>query len=130
MTVKKFLMLALIIATLLFTPSVSSAKDFWVFNYPDGKSLYIVYESVVYGQKAGFYAQFRVKRISESGKLIKTEKWEMNHDEGDWWYGIVDERRNMRVYDYEDATEVLQWLKKHRNEAHRTSEPWKLVLGD
>ena len=127
--VKKFFILIWVFATLIFYPGISLAKDFWVYEYPNGKSLYIVYESVMYGERTSIYAKFRIKRVNESGKLIKTENWEIGLDEGNWWYGIVGESRGIRVYDYEDSTEVFRWLKEHSHEAHRTTPPW-LVLGD
>ena len=127
---KKFFALSLTVAILFLSSGISSAKDFWVYKYPDGKNLYIVYESVIYGERSSLYAKFRVKRVAASGDLIKTENWEIGRDEGDWWYGVVGESRGLRVYDYEDATEVFHWLKAHRSEAHRTAKSGILVLGD
>ena len=126
---KKFL-LALVFVICAGVFNFCSAKDVWVYNYPNGNSLYMVYESVVYGERAGFYAYFRIKRVNNYGELIRTEKWEIGHDEGDWWYGIEGISRGVRVYDYEDSTEVLNWLREHRSEAHRTSRRYELVLSD
>lgn len=124
-----------ILSTLIFVIffgvyNFCSAKDVWVYEYPNGNSIYIVYESVVYGYRAGFYAYFRIKRVNEYGELIRTEKWEMNRDEGDWWYGIEGISRSVRVYDYEDSTEVLNWLKAHESQAKRTADPIRRVLGE
>ena len=114
----------------VFNLNFCSAKDVWVYNYPNGNRLYIVYESVVYGVRTSFYAYFRVKHVNDSGNLIKTEKWEIGQDEGDWWYGITGESKGLRVYDYEDSTAVLNWLKEHRHEAKNTSRPYEKVLSD
>ena len=124
---------AMLLAAMIFIcgqNNFAKAKDIWVYKYPNGNSLYIVYESVVYGYKTGFYAYFRIKRVNELGELIRTEKWEIGHDEGDWWYGIEGISRVVRVYDYEDSTEVLNWLEEHKNQAKQTADPIRRVLSD
>ena len=128
---KKIFVLITLVCCLILNPNFCSAKDVWVYNYSNGNSLYIVYESVVYGIRTGFYAKVSVKYATPNGTLIKNERLEFNHDEGDWWYGKVDvSGDSRRVYDYADATEVLNWLKEHKSEAHRTSRPYEMVLGD
>ncbi|MBQ7199702.1 MAG: hypothetical protein IJS29_10620 [Selenomonadaceae bacterium] len=125
---KKIFSIITLASFLMLNFSSCFAKDVWVYKYPNGNSLYIVYESVVYGVRAGFYAYFRVKHVNSYGKIIKTEKWEMNRDEGDWWYGIEGVSRSRRVYDYDDATEVLNWLKEHESETQNTSRPYEKIL--
>ena len=134
--VKKVFILITLVGCLILNSNFCYAKDVWIYNYPNGNNLYIVYESVVYGVRTGFYAYFRVKHVNDAGNLIKTEKWEMNHDEGDWWYGIYSPyngkriEKSRRIYDYEDSTAVLNWLKEHRHEAKNTSRPYEKVLSD
>lgn len=124
---------ALVLLTLCGIFNFCSAKDVWVYNYPNGNSIYIVYESVVYSVRGGggFYAKANVKYVHKNGELIKNERLEFNQDEGDWWYGKADSNESgRRVYDYADSTEILNWLKEHRNEAHRTANQGILVLSD
>ena len=131
---KFFIMSALLAVIVLFIQGVGihqvEAADVWVYNY-NGDDIYITYGSVVYGVKAGFYARCRVKYVDSSGGLVKSEMLEFNHDEGDWWYGIVGVRGSgRRVYDYEDAMEILNWLKAHWNESKPTAVPYQRVLRD
>ena len=113
----------------IFSNSAKSA-DVWVYGYQNGNNLFIVYESVKYGIRTNFYAKFRIKRVNKSGELIKIENWEIGHDEGDWWYGVVGESRGLRVYDYEESTEIFRWLKNHEHKAHNTAVPYEKVLSD
>ena len=108
----------------------AQAADVWVYNYK-GNDIYITYGSVVYGIKTGFYARCRVKYVNSSGTLVKSEMLEFNHDEGDWWYGVVGVKgSSRRVYDYEDAMEILNWLEAHSNESKPTAVPYQKVLRD
>ncbi len=129
-----FIMSSFVIVIFLFVQGVdvrqAEAADVWVYNYNDN-DIYITYGSVVYGVKTSFYARCRVKYVNSSGGLVKSEMLEFNHDEGDWWYGIVGVRgSSRRVYDYEDAMEILNWLEAHRNESKPTAVPYQRVLRD
>ena len=107
------------------------ATDVWVYTDFDENSIYVVYESVVYGVRTSFYAKSRIKFVDSSGKLLKMETMEIGHDEGDWRYGFIGTNiRGRRVYDYEDATAILRWLQAHESEAHRTANMFEKVLGD
>ena len=134
MSKKIFIMSALIAVVVLFGQGIgirqAEAADVWVYNY-NGNDIYITYGSVVYGVRTAFYARCRVKYVNSSGDLVKSEMLEFNHDEGDWWYGIVGVKGSgRRVYDYEDAMEILNWLEAHRNESKPTSVPYQRVLRD
>ena len=127
---KNFFAVLIFIMTILAGVTQVEAADEWVYTYPSGIRVYIVRESVVYGYRSGFYAKVRVKSANSSGELIRSVMLEFNRDEGDRWYGIEGERGGRRVYDDEDATEILRWLQAHQSEARRTANPSIRVLGD
>lgn len=130
---KNFLSIMILAAVIFFCGqnNFANAKDVWVYKYSNGDSAYIVYESVVYGVKTSFYAKCNIKYVNSSGRLIKSEKLEFNHDEGDWWFGIVGAKSSGgRVYDYEDKTEILNWLKAHESNAKATGDRFTKILAD
>lgn len=123
--------LLLVFATQIFNSPPVEAADSWVYTNSQGIRIYIERESVVYGVRTSFYAKARVKRVNPSGELIRRMYLEFNRDEGDWWYGEVDVRGDgRRVYDDEEASEILNWLRAHQNEARKTANPCIKVLGD
>ena len=128
---KKIFVLVILIMSLIVNSNACLAKDVWVYEYPNGNCVYMVYESVVYGVRTGFYAKFTVKYVTPSSNLIKSERLEINRDEGDWWFGIADENTSgQRVYNYEDITAMLNWLKAHESKARATGDPFAKVLSD
>ena len=126
---KKFLS-ALVLSIIISSFNFCSAKDIWIYDYPNGNSLYMVYESVVYGYRTNFYAYFNIKRVNSAGNLIRTEKWNIGHDEGDYYYSIDNEKNSRRAYDNADSTAVLNWLRDHEKQARPTANQFQRVLSD
>lgn len=128
---KKILIAIMLMMTFLCNAILRQAEaaDEWVYSNLQGESLYVVYESVVYGVKTSFYARARIKTVSVDNQLLKSDTWEFGADEGDWWYGIINTKdRGRRVYDHEDAVAVLNWLQAHEKEARRTGNMFEKVL--
>ena len=125
------IIVSLFMSVLLLTPLQQCvASDCWYYTDSNGNQSYAVYESVVYGVKTSFYAKVRVKYIDSNGKLFNTQHLEFGRDEGDWWYGRTGVNGDSRrVYDDENATALLQWLREHECEAHRTGNMYEKVLG-
>ena len=123
------LSLSVIIFAQILNPCQVEAADEWVYTNSNDISIFIERESVIYGYRTSFYAKARVKKVNSSGELIRRMYLEFNHDEGDWWYGEVNVRGDgRRVYDDEEASEILNWLRAHQDEAKRTANPIIRVL--